>query len=273
MSIPIHVCIPSYNNAAGLKLLLSDLTTQSFTSITVLDDASTDTTAEVVAAFPDVTRICSEKNLGTVGANNLILRSVPEDGFLLCIDSDMRVVTQDMAQVLRTFIQAHPNIGVGVGKIVNAENQRIRWNFNYDINPIRAILSFFTYHPAVFLKNVPYLGRFTRRLSLLFTMHLADDVEQKVDWGIEGFFFVCVDLFQQLQGFDSRFKRYHEGPDLFLQIRKMGFETWYTPSIVMQDFDQASGTPMERKYHWWRSMAIYFWKNPSRLFLYKYPRP
>lgn len=273
MSESIHVCIPSYNNATNLKLLLSDLSDQNFASITVLDDASTDNTADVVKEFKNVQRVYSKQNLGTVGANNLILQSMPADGFLLCIDSDMRVVSSDLMSALQKFIASHSNAGAGVGKIIGATDERVRWNFNYDLNPLRGFMAFLTYHPAVFLEKVMFLGVLSRKISLLFTQHLADDVDQKIDWGIEAFFFVRVDLYQKLQGFDSRFRRYHEGPDLFLQIRKLGFETWYTPSIVLQDFDQSTGTSLERRYHWWRSLVIYFWKNPSRLLVYKYPRP
>jgi glycosyltransferase involved in cell wall biosynthesis len=68
MQIPIHVAIPSYNNAAGLKILLAQLTRQDFATITVLDDASTDETQQIIGAFSRVNTIRSEINLGTVGA-------------------------------------------------------------------------------------------------------------------------------------------------------------------------------------------------------------
>jgi len=273
MNIPIHVGIPSYNNAIDLKRLLGELSQQKFASITVLDDASTDDTQSMLSSFPDVKCIRSEVNLGTVGANNLMLRNMPESGFILFIDSDMMLETKNIPEALSLFISQHPNIGAGVGKIINQKGEATRWNYNYDLNPLRSLFAFLTYHPAVIFKNVPGLGAFLRIKSLLFTMHLADDDPKKIDWGIEAFFFVRVDLFKDLQGFDSRFKRFHEGPDLFLQIRKRGFETWFTPSIVARDIDQHTGTTWERRYHWWRSYIIYFWKNPSRLLMYRVPRP
>lgn len=273
MNIPIHVGIPSYNNASDLRRLLEALSVQNFASITVLDDASTDDTQAMLTLFPDVQCVRSEVNLGTVGANNLMLQRMPESGFILFIDSDMVIETKNIPESLAVFMTQHPKIGAGVGRIVNIHGESTRWNYNYDINPWRAVVSFMTYHPAVFCGKVPVLGLVLRKLSLLFTQHLADAEAKKIDWGIEAFFFVRADLYKQLDGFDSRFKRFHEGPDLFLQIRKLGYETWFTPDIVAKDIDQHTGTTWERRYHWWRSLGIYFWKNPSRLFVYKWPRP
>ena len=273
MNIPIHVGIPSYNNATDLKRLLRELSRQNFASITVLDDASTDDTQSMLSSFPNVAYVRSEVNLGTVGANNLMLQRMPDSGFILFIDSDMMLETKNIPEALSIFIRKHPNIGAGVGRIMNDQGQTIRWNYGYDLNFWRSFLAFCTYHPALLFIEVPFLGKIFRRLSLFFTLHLTNNVEQKIDWGIEAFFFVRSDLFMQLGGFDRRFKRFHEGPDLFLHVRKLGYQTWFTPSIVARDIDQHTGTNWERRYHWLRSLIIYFWKNPSRLIIYKWPRP
>jgi GT2 family glycosyltransferase len=184
MQIPIHVAIPSYNNAAGLKILLAQLTRQDFATITVLDDASTDETQQIIGAFSRVNTIRSEINLGTVGANNLILQAMPEDGFLLCIDSDMTMGQHDTPERLSNFLKSHPGTAIGVGKIIDEKTgERIRWNFNYDINPFRSLLAFLTYHPARLLHAVPVVGSFFQNLSCVFVQHFAPDVAQKVDWG------------------------------------------------------------------------------------------
>ena len=269
----IHVAIPSFNNVEGLRKLIPALQQQSFTTITVLDDASTDETKEYCAQNTSIKYVRSEKNLGTVGANNLILKAMPSSGYLLCIDSDMEVVSEDIPGVMRNFFDKHPRVGAGVGRVVSQYGDTLRWNYNYDINPWRAVFAFATYHAAVVSKNIPLLGNMFRRLSLPFTTHLSSNENKKIDWGIESFFFVRTDLWVKLGGFDSRFKRFHEGPDLFLQIRKMGFQTWFISDIVLKDTDQNTASTWFRRYHWWRSALIYFYKNPSRLFFYYWPRP
>ena len=273
MQTPIHVAIPVYNNCAGVRTLLAQLLQQDFASITILDDASTDDLDEYLATVPSVEYIRSEVNLGTVGANNLQLLSPHTDGYLLCIDSDMQLVTEDIPQKIKDFVTNHPDVGAFVGRIEDTNGNRIRWNFNYDINPWRSILAFLFYNLAIVTSYVPYVNQCTRRVSNLFTSHLADDVEQKVDWGIEGFFVVRNKLWQKLQGFDTSYKRFHEGPDLFLRLRKLGYSTWYTPTISARDTNQASHSSLYRAYHWWRSTIIYFIKHPSRLLLYYWPRP
>jgi len=269
----IHVAIPVYNNVAGLRRLLPQLQQQNFSSITVLDDASTDTTPAYVKSLPDVEYIRAPHNLGTVGANNLQLQSPHSGGFLLCLDSDMELVTTDIVGQFSQWIRAHPQTAAVVGKIVDQAGNRVRWNFGYDINPWRSVFACITYYAAVWLAGVPYVGNGLRRVSTLFTLHLAADIPQKVDWGIEGFFFVRQDVWRKQKGFDSRFKRFHEGPDLFLTLRTQGYETWYLPQLVARDSDQASHSSWYRAYHWWRSTLIYFYKHPSRLLIYRWPRP
>lgn len=273
IEIPIHVMIPSYNNAIGLSKLLPSLLKQNFASITVLDDASSDNTSELLKTISSVIHVRSEMNIGTVGANNLSLQALPKRGWILFLDSDMEVVTDDMPSILNNFIAQHPKAGVGVGKIITRSGERLRWNFNYDLNPWRGVCAFLTYYPARLLHRVPFLHIAFKQLSLLFVAHMSADVAQKVDWGIEANFFISVSLWTELNGFDSRFKRFHEGPDLFLRARKCGYEAWYVPKIVARDTDQGTGSTWERRYHWWRSLCIYYYKHPSRLFIYRYPRP
>lgn len=197
MSIPIHVGIPSYNNVDDLRKLLIQLQSQNFASVTVLDDASTDGTAEMVARFDDFHCVRSEVNLGTVGANNLMLRKMPESGYILFIDSDMQLQTKNIPKALSTFLEAHLDTGAGVGRIINEHGETIRWNFGYDLNFIRGLFAFCTYHPAVMCKRVPILGKILRYLSLPFTYHLANNQAKKIDWGVEAFFFVRADLFKE----------------------------------------------------------------------------
>lgn len=273
MTIPIHVAIPVFNNRANIERLIPQLLTQNFDSITVLDDASTDGVANYIDEIPGVECIRSEVNLGTVGANNLQLQSPHNDGILFCIDSDMQLLSDDIPNILRMFLEKYPNTGGGVGKIENSSGERIRWNFDYDINPWRSTLAFCFNNLALWLGSVPLLGSGLRKVATFFSYHFTPDVTQKIDWAIEGFFFVRMDLWRKHGGFDTRFKRYHEGPDLFLWLRQEGYQAWYVPEIVALDTDQGSHSSWYRRYHWFRSTLIYFYKHPSRLLVYKWPRP
>lgn len=272
-NIPIHVAIPSYNNAEGLRVLLPKLQEQNFASITVLNDGSTDDTAAYVQSLGDVQYIQSETNGGTVAAKNLILQQCPRDGYILFIDSDIEPITTDIPERLTMFFEKHKNVGAGVGRILDESGKTMRWNYGYDINPWRALCAFITYHPARLFSRIPIVGKLTRLSTLPFTAHMHRDIPHKIDWAIESFFFVKADIFLSLNGFSAHFKRFHEGPDICLRIRKHGCQIWYNPDVLAKNHDQHSGTSWHRAYHWWRSLFIYFYKHPSRLLIYIFPRP
>lgn len=272
-NISIHVAIPSYNNKGGLKKLLPVLLQQPFASVTVLDDASTDDTESLMQIFPGVKYIKAKQNGGTVAAKNLILDALPPDGWILFIDSDMEIVTTNIPETLGEFINRHPKMGAGVGRILDESGQRKRWNYNYDISPGRAVMAFFTYWLAQATVKISVVGKAARNLSTVFTTHLQSDQARKIDWAVEAFFFIRVDLFAANRGYLSTFVRFHEGPELCLRLRQQGYQLWYLPDITIKDNDQHTGTNWHRRFHWWRSVLIYFYKHPSRLILYYWPRP
>ena len=271
--VPIHAAIPVFNNSNAIGKLLSTLEQQNFASIKILDDASTDDIDEVLSKYPNVKLVRAQENGDTVAAKNMILQQMPSDGFVLFIDSDLQIVTANIPEKLGEFINTHPQIGAGAGQILDGDGQTTRWNYNYDLNPWRAVFAFCTYHPARLLAPVPLLGKLFARASYPFTTHLFEDKDRKVDWVIEGFCFFRTDLFKQFGGYPSVYKRFHEGPDLCLQLRKAGYEVWFTPRITVQNLDQHSGSSRHRAYHWFRSTFIYFWRHPSRLLFYCWTRP
>ncbi|MCB9813806.1 glycosyltransferase family 2 protein [Candidatus Nomurabacteria bacterium] len=269
----IHLAIPSYNNATGLKKLLPQAVLQDFASITVLDDGSTDDTSKVVEMFSGVKYIKSNENHGSVAAKNLILKQLPQNGWLLFIDSDMEIITDDIPAKLQDFSQRHTEAGAGVRLIKTHDGSPMRFNKGFDLNPLRMVLAMVFYAIMYILPSNFALREFVRKLSSPFSMDFHTIKEEKVDWAVEGFFFVKVSLFKKFGGYDSRFIRNHEGPDLCLRLRQAGHQIWFFPGIIIQDHDQHSHSNFYRRYHWWRSLIIYYYKNPSRLLIWHWPNP
>ena len=69
----ISTIIPAYNRADLIGDTLNSILAQSVPphEIIVIDDGSTDGTADVVASFGDLVRLCQQKNLGAGAARNL----------------------------------------------------------------------------------------------------------------------------------------------------------------------------------------------------------
>jgi glycosyltransferase involved in cell wall biosynthesis len=71
----VSVVLPTYNRADTLKRSIQSVLSQSFTDfeLIVVDDASRDESAEVVASFDDsrIKYVRNEFNLGGAGARNV----------------------------------------------------------------------------------------------------------------------------------------------------------------------------------------------------------
>jgi dolichol-phosphate mannosyltransferase len=117
-----HVVLPAYNEAAGLPLLLrrlADLAYAGKLTVWVIDDGSSDTTAEIAAAgLPglDVRLVCHPVNLGLGQAVQSGLRAVLataalDDDIVVVMDADD---THDPALIplLRTEIDGGADVAI-----------------------------------------------------------------------------------------------------------------------------------------------------------------
>lgn len=101
------VIIPSYNHAKFLPDSLASVLQQTLQSfeIVVIDDGSTDNTAEIVACYPQV-KYVHQTNQGLAAARNTGIRE-STGSFLVFLDSDDTLRPRALATSLRC-LQAHP---------------------------------------------------------------------------------------------------------------------------------------------------------------------
>lgn len=108
----ISVVIPSYNRAAALGPNLRSILAQTFRDfeIIVVDDGSTDNTAEVVAEFGSAVKLIRQENKGICGARNTGLRAA-RGKWIALQDSDDLWLPGKLEQHVRD-LQAHPAVKV-----------------------------------------------------------------------------------------------------------------------------------------------------------------
>jgi GT2 family glycosyltransferase len=108
----VSVIIPAYNGAALIGETLASLTAQTFTDweAIVIDDVSTDTTREVVAAWPDprVRLLRNEQNSGPVHTRN---RAAAEarGRYIAALDQDDLCLPDRFARQV-AFLDAHRHV-------------------------------------------------------------------------------------------------------------------------------------------------------------------
>ncbi|NUP03457.1 MAG: glycosyltransferase family 2 protein [Nonomuraea sp.] len=115
--LTLTVIIPAHNEEHGLPATLHSITTQSTPpeKIIVVDDASTDRTGEVAAAFPGVTVLRPPRNLGSKAkAQNHALPHCDTD-LVLAVDADTVLAPDYIEKIKPTFDD--PDVDVAAGNV------------------------------------------------------------------------------------------------------------------------------------------------------------
>ena len=117
----ISVVIPTYNRAATISSTVQAVLEQTYANreVIIVDDGSTDNTAEVLSAFGDAVTVIHQENKGITGARNTGIRASKGDWIALQ-DSDDHW-DPDKLQMQVDDINAHPGLDV---YLTNARLQR-----------------------------------------------------------------------------------------------------------------------------------------------------
>jgi glycosyltransferase involved in cell wall biosynthesis len=156
----ISVVLAVYNGASYLKEAIDSILSQTFRSFefTIIDDGSTDDTAEILSAYndPRVVLVHNEVNKGLIHSLNQGL-SLSKGKYIARMDADDIALPQRL-QVQYDFMESHPEIGI-CGSIIEAfyanSQKRMVVQFPESDRAIRA----YTYfqapfcHPAVMLRS------------------------------------------------------------------------------------------------------------------------
>ena len=103
----VAVVIPAYNAARFIERALASVRTQTYPveEIVVVDDGSTDGTAQVVAALPDKITVISQANAGPSAARNLGVQQTRAEliAFLDADDEWLPTAIEEQVAVFRTM--------------------------------------------------------------------------------------------------------------------------------------------------------------------------
>lgn len=110
----ITLFIPAYNAAAWIRDTLNSVFSQTWSDFEVLvvDDCSTDNTAEIVESFqhPRLTLVRNAQNLGVARTRNVALNRTTTK-WLACLDAD-DLASPDRMMVQMQYLTAHPDVAV-----------------------------------------------------------------------------------------------------------------------------------------------------------------
>jgi N-acetylglucosaminyl-diphospho-decaprenol L-rhamnosyltransferase len=234
--LPVIAAIPTYNMSNSLRRLLPQVLAQSYDGVVVLDDASTDDTAEVVSRFgSEVTLVCSPENRGAAANRNQIIDHVGDGAIIHFIDADMDLETAGTPTVVREVMARYADHGVGlIGGLVS------RVDGSQELDNYGAVFSLwgnFTANIQLLIDHLrknPRLAGAIRRMVAPIVRDWPNVLEPPAPapayWVHEGNMLVYSSLFRSVGGYDPVL-RAHEAQDLAIRLEKLGVKRQFDPTI------------------------------------------
>lgn len=212
MTPSVSIVIPSWNSRAFLHGCLNALGSCAGASVSVVDNASEDGSAEMVReAFPDCRLIVSDRNRGFAHACNRGIEQATAPWVLL-LNADTRPACEELKALLR-FAEARPDLGACSPLLVDADDRPQRFAYGQDPRPL-------------------YLLRraFTRRLFRRDLHDWSPTTPLAVDWVSGACMLVRRKAIEDIGLLDERFFMYFEDNDWCLRLRRAGWTVWYVPT-------------------------------------------
>jgi N-acetylglucosaminyl-diphospho-decaprenol L-rhamnosyltransferase len=218
------------------------------TEVIVVDSASTDGSPDMVRdRFPWVHLIAEQENIGFTRGSNRALE-VARGRYLLLLNPDT-LVHGDALNVLVSYLDAHPAVGIAGPQVLNADGtiQSTRRRFP---TPLTAIFE------STWLQG--YAPR--RVLDRYYVADQPDDGTFEVDW-VQGCALVARRaLYDQVGGLDSGYVMFSEELDWCRRARDAGWQVAYVGSAHITHYGGRSTEQAQANKH------IYFQQSKIRYF-------
>ena len=256
--IRLSIVIVTWNCDGFIAQCLRSLETvrSSSTELLVVDNASTDTTTEIVRReFPWVRLIENKANVGFAKANNIAIEAAT--GQYLCLINPDVVVLPGCIQDMLSFMDGHDSVGVMAPAMVGSDGQVVRscmrlptvWNCLCDALALYRVF--------------PHSALFGGQNMHDFSRDSVQDVDVLNGW----FWLVRRAAIAQVGLLDERFFMYGEDVDWCTRFRRAGWRLVYYPLAKAIHYGGGSSTnDAIRFYIELQKANLQYWKKHKRAF-------
>lgn len=247
-AVDLSVVVVNRNTADLLAAALTSVaeTTAGMTvEVWVVDNASTDHSAALVRErFPLVRCIENDTNRGFGAANNQALRQM-RGRYALLLNSDA-VLTPGAARRLFTFMEAHPDVGMACGQLLNPDGSR-QHSFASFPDPLSLLVN-----ESLLKRLVP--GRYPSK-------HRVGASPLAVDSCIGACMIVRKAAMDAVGLFDERYFFFMEETDWALQFHRAGWRIMCVPDArIYHAQGQSAGSGAGARIMFYRSRYQYLHK-------------
>lgn len=224
---PMAVVVVNRNTREHLRACVKTIPPE--TEICVVDNASTDGSAEMVQAeFPNILVLADGINPGYGAGANKGIRATRAE-YVLVLNSDTRLSPAAL-EVLSGYLDRNPRVGVAGSRLLNADGSEqascfpfpgtLQWLLEND--PVGPLLGF-----------IPILRRKLYRFA-------PPKQPTAVPWVLGAVLAIRREAFDQVGGFDEAVFLYYEEVDLCARLRAAGWEVHIVPDAEVVHFGAAS---------------------------------
>ena len=239
-SAELTIIVVSYNTRElTLKCLesLFEATHETRAHVVVLDNASSDGSAEAVAEhFPQVELIASVENHGFARANNIVAETSRTE-WLLLLNPDTEVHDGAIDRLL-AFSKAHPEAGITGGRTVFPDGS---------LNIASCWMRITPWSTFCMATGLTALFRGSSIFNPEGMGNWARDTVREVDIVVGCLLMIPASLWRELGGFNLKYVMYGEEADLCLRARDLGYRPAITPDAeIMHLVGASSGTAADK---------------------------
>ncbi len=221
-------CIGSIYQTAG----------ESRVQVILVDNASEDGSVEAVRQrFPSVVIVENRENLGFARGNNVGI-ALAEGRYVCLVNSDV-VILDDCLQILTTYMDAHPDVGI-IGPKLLWKDRTVQWS-------CRKFPSLWnTFCPAVGLTQL-FGG-----VSFLSGEHMGyfrHDSIRAVDVLVGAFLMVRREALEQVGSMDESFFMYSEEVDWCRRFRDAGWKIFFHPEARVIHYGGGSSSKAPTRFY------------------------
>jgi len=261
LGIDVSIVIVSFNTCEVLRECLISVLRETAglgTEILVVDNASSDGSAEMVAAeFPAVKLFRSETNLGFGVGNNVALEQA-RGRYHILLNSDAFFEPGALHLAIRHMDET-PDCGLGGARLIGRDGG---WQPSArSFHTILGDLIVMTGLAGQFSKS-RFFGDFDRTW--------ADPMEAaSVDWVPGAFCIVRPEVLAKVGLFDPIFFLYYEEVDLCKRIKDAGYSIWYWPDVVVVHWGGESSKRVKTLAFSSVAAQVVMWRMRSMLLYYR----
>lgn len=222
------VAIVNYNTRAHLRACLDTVLAEQRVQVVVVDNASTDGSAEMVAtAYPQVELVRAPNEGFGAGANIGIRRA--HTPYVLLLNSDTRL-HEGALDALAAYLDAHPRVGMVGPRLVNPDGSP-----QPSVYPAPSPLAELMRWTSL-AKIAAAVPRWHRR----FLVNWPHDRAVEAGWVVGAALAIRKEAFEAVGGFDTSFFMYSEEVDLAYSLAAAGWQVHFAPGATVTHIGGAS---------------------------------